>query len=112
MLGLMHEALHSTDSCPQVEVSPEELQQDPLMAELLQRQMHSQHNLQHQEQHHEQHREQHPATSSLWLDLETSRLLLRLHPDRSVRRQVYELAVQSRGMAAYSGMDQLADIRR
>jgi len=94
----MHHALHSFDSCPEVEISPEDLLHDPLMTLLIKRQ---------------QDQQQMPRTSTtLLLDLEASRLLLRLHPDRGVRRQVYEVAVQSRVQVTLEGLEDLADIRR
>ena len=50
--------------------------------------------------------------STMLLDLAASRLLLKLHPDRGVQRQVYDVAVQPRCLAALDGIDQLAAVRR
>ena len=103
LLEQMQHALHSIESCPEVEFSTEELLQDPLISMLIKGQQ-------------EKLEPPPPSTgtsgSSLLLDLETSRLLLRLHPDRSVRRQVYELAVLTRGQVAITGLEHLSDVRR
>ena len=102
LLEQMQHALHSIESCPEVEFSTEDLLQDPLISMLVKGQQ-------------ERLAPPPPSTStsaSLLLDLETSRLLLRLHPDRSVRRQVYELAVLTRGKIAITGLEHLSDVRR
>lgn len=102
LLEQMQHALHSIESCPEVEFSTEELLQDPLISMLIKGQQ-------------EKLEPPPPSTGtsvSSLLDLETSRLLLRLHPDRSVRRQVYELAVLTRGEVAITGLEHLSDVRR
>ena len=139
LLGAIRRVLTLTEDSPEVEVSAEELRLDPLMAAIMEGQR--QRSTSSREQGggcvSDQPRAEGsspdqfggnqglcdtsasastpadpPEASALLLDLAASRLLLKLHPDKGVRRQVYEVAVQPRCLAALEGLDRLASVRR
>ena len=137
LLGAIRRVLTSTEDSPEVEVSAEELRSDPLMAALVEGQR--QRSPSSREQGGGCFSDQPsaeegcspdqlganqgslvsafspapcPSDAALLLDLAASRLLLKLHPDRGVRQQVYEVAVQPRCLAAMDGLHQLAAVRR
>ena len=134
LLGAIRRVLTSTEDSPEVEVSAEELRMDPLMAALMEGQRSTSSRGQgggcfseqlsaeggspdHLGANQGRSDTSAPApypsdASTLLLDLAASRLLLKLHPDRGLRRQVYEAAVQPRCLAALEGLDRLASLRR
>ena len=141
LLGAIRRVLTSLEDSPEVEVSAEELRLDPLMSALVegQRQRSTSSREQGGRCSPDQPSAEGgcspdqlganqglcdnsaPAStpapcpsvaSALLLDLAASCLLLKLHPDRGVQRQVYDVAVHPRCLAALDGLDQLAAVRR
>ena len=105
ILRLLQQIVFGDELCPEVELEQEELVADSVLTWLLRQQQGSS-------------RMpggpagQHSHAFSLLLDLPTTSQLLRWHPDGSVRRQAYELAVEARCSAALQCLDCAADVRR
>lgn len=100
--------LHSRDTSPDVEVSAAELDADPVLANVALMQ-------------HRSNEDTAPAAGSqeaqdaaeavVHLDLPAVAYLLRHHPDESIREQVYEMAVEPRGLKALQLLEQLSHVR-